>query len=1736
MRAVILILCMFIIWGAAFPAHVSPAALKTLFQKEVASINAQLVDEDREQQLRALKDLAPIAAEAERLLAFELGQLESQEPKKRLEALKAIDIFSRKVIIVLPGLIQIIKGEDRELRWMAAFFLEPIVILAVETAPGVLKAFNDEGHREVKVAAETVLKTLNLARYRTVFEALGVFQDRNHPVVASIEGLEPFADSILDTWNKLEEGLEGATVDELHRIAATVLEAVLEAGDKGLPPLISALMKHEALDSKAPYGPLQPSSIRAEIKHFLNTVWQQLKEEEKNRLRERYYKKGVAANVLARSLGEVIQEADSRVREKALDALRRLGREAEAAVPFLIEALKDQDSRIRRSAAATLGAIGPEAEAAVPALIEALKDDGFGVPGSAAEALGRIGPEAKAAVPALIEMLKDQDDTVRSSAAWALGGIGLEAKAAVSALIETLKDQDGTVRGSAARAFGGIGSEAKTAVSALIETLKDQVYAVRSSAAWALGKIGPDAVPFLIAALGDENEDVRSSASGALGSIGPDAVPSLIAALGDKNDYVRSSAAWALGSIGPDAIPSLIKTLKDQDSTVRSSAAEALGKVGPGAKAAVPYLMEALKDQNSSVRSSAAAALGNIRTEVEAVLSPLIAALKDVNKDVRRSAAEALGRIGPETKAVVSALIAALKDQDGTVRNSAAEALGRIGPEAKAAVSALIEALKDQDSTVRSSAAEALGGIGPEAKAAVSALTEALKDQDSTVRSSAAWALGGIGPEAKAAVSALIEMLKDQDDTVCSRAAWALGRIGPEAKAAVSALTEALKDQDGTVRNSAAEALGGIGPEAKAAVPALMMALKYDYYRSSTAEALGRIGPEAKAAVPVLIEMLKDQNDYIRRSAAEALGGIGPEAEAAVSALIEALRDQDSTVRSNAAEALGKIGPGAEAAVPALIVAVKDKDWDVHGNVAEALGKIGPAAVPDLIAAMKDPDDSVRRVAAEVLVKIGLAAVPALIAAMKDKDAYSYFSVAEALGKIGPVAVPALKMALKNENQGVRRVAAAALGNIGPKAQSAVPFLIAALEDENEDVRMFAAEALGNIGPEAQSAVPSLIKKLRDQDSMVRSRAAAALGGIGPEARSAVPSLIKTLKDQDSTVRSRAAAALGEIGIEAKTAVPALIEALKDESARVGEVAARALGKLATVLRDAEAMDMIEKLEFVRDAMDADPHYAKTEHVQNVGRAIQYLKAIEKTLWRKALKYLQKLVGKYALISCLFLAYISWAVFLLIVFWIRPRVLLSINDALRPLDFKLPGGLGGITVPARFLLFAGFLNYRMRVLDAWVKTHISSYRKRFADKKTVRDRTVHISVPVTMGQTIPDLTAKHLRPTFKKPPGCLLIWGEGGSGKTSLACQVAKWSMSEDPAFRLCQHLMLPILIEHELDPGEGQNVLMETIGGQLQNLTGQEEPVPDELLGHLLRRRRILVIVDHLSEMSEATRKQINPERRGFPIKALVVTSRLEEELEGALKTIIKPLRIKGNRLSSFMESYLTQQGKRDRFDDPEFFHACGRLSTMVGERDITVLLSKLYAEQMVSAKEDLTGGKLPDNIPDLMLSYLNELNRGVTENKLDDRIVHRDTKVLAWECLRQTFRPSSAQFEDAEKALARQGQDAVSHLPYLEDRLRLIATVLPAKDRFRFLLDPLAEYLAGLYLVDCYGEDINSWRNLLVEADSKEGAPETIKGFLLAVRDCCIAPGREAKIPDFVEQELGKRALGNGVAAGTS
>jgi hypothetical protein len=335
---------------------------------------------------------------------------------------------------------------------------------------------------------------------------------------------------------------------------------------------------------------------------------------------------------------------------------------------------------------------------------------------------------------------------------------------------------------------------------------------------------------------------------------------------------------------------------------------------------------------------------------------------------------------------------------------------------------------------------------------------------------------------------------------------------------------------------------------------------------------------------------------------------------------------------------------------------------------------------------------------------------------------------------------------------------------------------------------------------------------------------------------------------------------------------------------------------------------------------------------------------------------------------------------------------------------------------------------------------------------------------------------------------------------------------------------MLPVLIESELNMkvAEGKQPFIEAIRGQLQDLTDTAEPIYAELLEQLLKQRRILVIVDHFSEMSEETQTAIRPEMPDFPVNALLVTSRLEEPLGLVTKTAIKPLRIAGNRLSSFMESYLSQRQKRDLFSDTEFFNACIQLSTIAGDRNITVLLAKLYADQIIAKKEGTTDGNLPDNIAELMLHYLNKLNRSVTGDKFSDSTVHKDAKIIAWECLKPTYRPAAANRQKAIDALGE--ENAESRLKYLEHKLRIIQTKGVAQDQIHFALDPVAEYLAALHLLDINGKDESKWQEFLKVADS-QNSPEAIEGFMLAVKDCYLDKIPGAKDTDFLPKEITSR-----------
>lgn len=799
-----------------------------------------------------------------------------------------------------------------------------------------------------------------------------------------------------------------------------------------------------------------------------------------------------------------------------------------------------------------------------------------------------------------------------------------------------------------------------------------------------------------------------------------------------------------------------------------------------------------------------------------------------------------------------------------------------------------------------------------------------------------------------------------------------------------------------------------------------------------------------------------------------------------------------------------------------------------------------------------DNDETARK----ALVGMGTAIVDPLILKLESPDVQARRVAASLVGAFGPdskKATPSLIRRLQEDTDGeVRAAAVYSLEQIGPAASTALPVTIRALKkDKDQDVRVFAARAVSRIAPTAPQTLQALSESLRQDEDLNVQKMSAAMLVEGAERSSeqfqqVLSDLRSTLSDEKWQVQLAGAIALAANGREIKESSLTLNALLLNQDVQVREQAMEALTYIAIQLRNkAEQLSLsarrdaeeglnssIATLKRLRQRLIASGTDSKQE-VEEIDRLIARLDGTVQFI--KPSKLFLRQLGELIVKNWILSGFVIYLLILLslwsVLLQFRPLWLWKISELLFHVE-KIPLPLsqwGPFSKPIHNSTLIVFFHYHPRVLDAWVDEHLSSVRKDFAQKQTVKERAVHIPIPVVLdGKDIAQFTNQNLRETFKRKLVRLLIWGEGGSGKTSLACEIARWGMSDTSELRLCNHRMLPILLEQELDfeVAADRQVLREAIRGQLRDLLNAPEPISEEFLEQLLKQQRLLVIVDHFSEMSDATRKKIRLEDPDFPINALIVTSRIEEKLGGLNRTTLKPMRIAGNYLSEFMGSYLTCRGKRELFTDEEFFEACSRLAAIASNREITVLLAKLYAEQMIAVKVGGTTDDIPTNIPELMLQYLNQVNQTVTEKPLSHRAVHHDARIIAWECVKQTYQPTMAERDAVLAAL--DYPDAEAHLDYLENRLRIIQTIGVAQEHVRFALDPLAEYLAGLYLIQFYGDNHQAWRDCLARVDEQQ-KKASIQGFLLALRDCCLSNPEKIKLPDFLVSELQQRIKQN-------
>ena len=738
----------------------------------------------------------------------------------------------------------------------------------------------------------------------------------------------------------------------------------------------------------------------------------------------------------------------------------------------------------------------------------------------------------------------------------------------------------------------------------------------------------------------------------------------------------------------------------------------------------------------------------------------------------------------------------------------------------------------------------------------------------------------------------------------------------------------------------------------------------------------------------------------------------------------------------------------------------------------------------------------------------------------------------EALGKIGgKEVVEPLREALRYEEE-IRCEAVYFLSEIGKDARNSVPDLVSLLSDKSQSLktRRRVAYALGEIGESKKEVITALIQALGNEPE-VSEIAISTLGII--VSNNNYDLLVKEL--ENSKIGWRAAEALGRSGWKVDLAINKLFEVLETgyEQERLSSIGA--IKNIADSLKlkvnqlsrenikqAIEAMNKAKKkIEKLKSELSND---IRDQEIDEVTKA---LKGSINSLEQKKLSPLFDWLSKNSWIFLIPGFYFSVLSIYGILLWKFPLKLLYINELLKDYG-EIPVSFLSTNLPLRRVMLGGLFHYHPRVLDAWIEAHIKSAREEFLNSDTVQEREIYISIGVEISDSAdkqhPQLEVEHLQPKFAKPQTRLLIYGEGGAGKTSLACEIAKWGMEDDPDKRLAQQRMLPIFIKEDLRQGD---TFIDKIHGKLQDLSNiVTRTISKDLLDNLLRNQRLLVIVDGFSEMSKATQELIRPDNKDFPVFALIVTSRTEKTLDQVDKTKIKPLSLSGSNLMNFMEKYLVKQGHKDLSEDPELSYASGDLLKLLSEtkpqnRSVTVLFAKLYADVLITNKNGNILSDMPKNIPELILSYLNKLNLAITEDKkLDNTIIHKDLKAIAWKCLEQNYQPTSAKIKDVESIIdGKNPEEKKERLKYFENSLHLIKTSeFDNTPKIYFDLEPLAEYLAALYLIDSYEDQEYLWKNFLKKAQDIMDSPESIKGFLLSVKDCCLVYGKEVNIPHFV------------------
>ena len=422
-------------------------------------------------------------------------------------------------------------------------------------------------------------------------------------------------------------------------------------------------------------------------------------------------------------------------------------------------------------------------------------------------------------------------------------------------------------------------------------------------------------------------------------------------------------------------------------------------------------------------------------------------------------------------------------------------------------------------------------------------------------------------------------------------------------------------------------------------------------------------------------------------------------------------------------------------------------------------------------------------------------------------------------------------------------------------------------------------------------------------------------------------------------------------------------------------------------------------------------------------------------------------------------------------------------------------------------------------LEVWVSRRIDAASVAFHALELVRQRSVYVSLPMRVltaeGEHLLRLPqdTERLARLFARDRAVIEIVGEGGVGKSALAVHIGELLLDGGMGFRA-----IPVILQEEIIDIESQVI------GALREAVGAHEVEKDVVLS-LLAQRQVVVIFDSLSERSKETQSEVAALYRTMEVRAIIVTTRTVLRFGGVPIIQVLPQKVDIDNVPYFMADYLTSTGRRKLFPGRELNPLADRIMALMetGGRTqaVTPLFLTIFLERACDLREHGIGIEaLPTSVPEMVLDDLRRTNPQDGPHRIEDKDLIAAAKILGMVSLGERLVPGDFFENGAQSALAEAGA-ADGVLDRLEANGVLVRREPGGMRLYRFSLDPIAEYLAALRLLDRLGRDETAWSDWLHRlAMLPERA--SAQGFVEALTNVVIAYESDLSIPSLVRPAL--------------